>query len=108
MRDPRAVWPRGPRLGEAPCPRASPMSQSAGPLPSCTVAVCDWPAWSVHPMVVLSPGWCPARDEDTSFEDVIVWPATEVITSPWVSPAWSAADPDTTPATVAPLAVEPT
>ena len=35
-----------------------------------------------------------------------MWPATDVITSPWVSPAWAAADPDSTPATGAPLAVE--
>ena len=33
-------------------------------------------------------------------------PATDVITSPWASPACAAADPVTTPATVAPLPVE--
>src|SRR5450631_929825 len=94
-----------PLSGEAPRGESLAEPHAAGPLPSVTVALCDWPYWSVQLRLILSPGWCCARTDETSVEDLIVWPATDVITSPWASPAWAAADPFTTPATVAPLAV---
>ena len=47
-------------------PQAGRSPQSAGPLPSVTVAVCDWPYWSVQLMLILSPGWCWARADETS------------------------------------------
>ena len=31
--------------------------QADGPLISVTVAVCDWPAWSVHPGDSVTIGW---------------------------------------------------
>jgi hypothetical protein len=31
--------------------------QAAGPAPRTTVAVWDWPDWSVQLMLILSPGW---------------------------------------------------
>jgi len=32
-------------------------SQAAGPAPRTTVAVWDWPDWSVQLMLILLPGW---------------------------------------------------
>ena len=65
------------------------------------MAVWDWPDWSVQPMLILSPGWWFASTDWMSEEDVMVWPATEVIWSPAVRRA--AADPGTTPAMSAPV-----
>jgi hypothetical protein len=35
--------------------------QAAGPLARTTVADCAWPAWSVQPILTLSPGWRSSR-----------------------------------------------
>ncbi len=43
--------------GAAPGKRPWGGSQSAGPAVRVTVAVWDWPDWSVQPMLILSPGW---------------------------------------------------
>jgi len=37
-----------------------------------TVAVCDWPDWSVQPMLILSPGWYFASTDPMPEEDVTV------------------------------------
>ena len=47
-------------------------SQSAGPAVRVTVAVCDWPDWSVQPMLILSPGWYFASTDPMPEEDVTV------------------------------------
>src|SRR5260370_4868098 len=79
--------------------------QAAGPAPRTTVAVCDWPDWSVQLMLILSPGWRLPSTDWMSEEDVTVWPATEVIWSPATRPARATADPYTTTAIRAPLLV---
>ncbi len=33
------------------------LGQAAGPVVSVTVAVCDWPDWSVQPRLIFWPGW---------------------------------------------------
>jgi hypothetical protein len=37
--------------------RARCRPQAAGPVVRTTVAVCDWPDWSVQLMLTLLPGW---------------------------------------------------
>src|SRR5262249_48051135 len=82
---------------------ARPAERGARGAVRVTVTVWDWPAWSVQLRLILSPGWWLASADWMSEEDVTVWPATEVIWSPAVRPAWAAADPGTTPAMATPL-----
>src|SRR5215471_7055315 len=76
--------------------------QAAGPAASVTVAVCDWPLGSVQLMLILSPGWWLASTCWISVPELTDWPATEVITSPWDSPAAAAGVPLRTPAIATP------
>src|ERR1017187_2200028 len=54
-----------------------------------------------------SPGRYLTSDWEGAWEVATDWPATAVITSPWVRPALAAGDPDTVPAMVAPLVAFP-
>src|SRR5215472_17845282 len=76
--------------------------QAAGPAASVTVAVCDWPLGSVQLMLILSPGWWLVSTCWMLVPELTDWPATEVITSPWDSPAASAGVPLRTPAIATP------
>src|SRR5580698_7569115 len=67
------------------------------------LADCVCPDWSVQPMLTLSPGWCGSSADWSADGDETGWPLTETITSPAARPAWLAGDPETTPATEAPL-----
>src|ERR1022692_856928 len=57
-------------------------------------------------MLIVSPGWCFCSADAISEDDVMAWPATEVIWSPAARPAWAAAEPDVTPTMVAPPLAE--
>jgi len=52
---------------------------------------------------MLSPGWCPTSAERIPAGEVMLWPPSEVIVSPAVRPALAAAEPDSAPATAAPV-----
>src|SRR5215472_9421852 len=77
--------------------------QSAGPVASVMVAVCDWPELSVQLSVILSPGWWPAIVVARSCADETDLPSTEVMTSPACRPAEAAGVPLPTDATTGPL-----